>query len=466
VWCLAIAPWLFLLFAHCRTAEILLLKRSITMMRIARCSDFGSKAFLIFMWLGLQACTAAIIGTNSPCESVTVARIAALPSAEQPAWKEYWERSQKQRLADQSFFQKEIKKEHLEKTTSPPEGKSSRGMPLNKPAAWYAGGEALRIAKIIVSYQTPAGGWSKNIDMSQHPRRPGERYAMGNTSHFFMAADFDKAPVGDWNYVGTFDNDATTTQLRFLGKVISAPGHAGEKQFSTSFLRGLEYIFAAQYPNGGWPQVWPLQGGYHDAITFNDNAMVDVLELLRAVGESDEFKFVPNKVRSRARASSERGIQCLLACQIKAGERRTVWCQQYDALTLQPTSARNYEMPSQASGESAGIMNFLMQLPDRDPQVSLSVSNAAAWFEKTRVVDVAFRTDGENGRRLVPAPGEGPIWARYYEIGTDRPIFGDRDKSIHDDVNEISKERRMGYRWFGDGPKRALDRYARWNKSP
>ena len=47
-------------------------------------------------------------------------------------------------------------------------------------------------------------------------------------------------------------------------------------------------------------------------------------------------------------------------------------------------------------------------------------------------------------------------------LGTDRPLFGDRDKTIHDDVMEISKERRKGYRWFSDRPSRALQEYHRW----
>jgi PelA/Pel-15E family pectate lyase len=60
--------------------------------------------------------------------------------------------------------------------------------------------------------------------------------------------------------------------------------------------------------------------------------------------------------------------------------------------------------------------------------------------------------------------GAGPIWARHYQIHTDTPIFGDRDKTIHDSVNDLSKERRNGYSWFGAGPKRALDRYEPWAK--
>jgi len=65
---------------------------------------------------------------------------------------------------------------------------------------------------------------------------------------------------------------------------------------------------------------------------------------------------------------------------------------------------------------------------------------------------------------LVPSPGNGPLWARYYEIGTDRPVFGDRDRSVHDAVNEISRERRNGYGWYRDSPKRVLERYAQWSR--
>ena len=61
-------------------------------------------------------------------------------------------------------------------------------------------------------------------------------------------------------------------------------------------------------------------------------------------------------------------------------------------------------------------------------------------------------------------PGADSIWARYYEIGTDRPILGDRDKTIHDKVNEISLERRNGYSWYNNAPKRALEQYAIWSK--
>lgn len=122
-------------------------------------------------------------------------------------------------------------------------------------------------------------------------------------------------------------------------------------------------------------------------------------------------------------------------------------------------------MPSQAASESAGIVLYLMSLHDPSPAIIAAVHAAAAWFEQTQLKGVAFRAaeDG-SGRKLVPEPGAGPLWARYYEIGRDRPLFGDRDKSIHDDVAEISQERRNGYSWFGNRPARVLETYPSWAK--
>ena len=223
-------------------------------------------------------------------------------------------------------------------------------------------------------------------------------------------------------------------------------------------------MLSLQYPNGGFKQ-FARNKGYYTHITYNDNAMLNTLALLRNVsGTNSEFAFVPKKYRARAATSFQRGIACVLATQILVNGRRTVWCQQHDVLTLQPASARNYEMPSQAGGESAELVMFLMEQPAPGPEIVAAVNAAAAWFEKTKIYDLAFKFDRDDGRHLVPEPGNGPIWARYYEIGTDRPIFGDRDKSVHDNVNEISEERRNGYSWYNDTPKRMLEHYADWKK--
>jgi PelA/Pel-15E family pectate lyase len=422
-------------------------------------------ASLLAFTLAAAPLSGAVIGTNTPAQRLTPERIAALSSAQQPAWRKYLKRSERQMQADHAFLKKEMRKNGPDKTAAPHEVRGVKGIALDRPAAWYGQSEGRRIADIIVSFQTPAGGWSKNLDMTLSNRAPGEPFAAGNLSNSLAPRDNDLPQDPHWNYIGTFDNDATITQLRFLAKTVAATGAGPGAPYRVAFLRGLDYIFAAQFPNGGWPQVWPLEGGYHDAITFNDGAMLHILTLLRDVADgTNEFAFVRAKTRAKAGASFQRGLDCLLACQIVVDGRRTVWCQQHDALTLQPASARNYEMPSQTSGESAQIVLFLMQLPQPGSNVVAAVRAAAAWFDATKLNNVAFRGTGAAGRMLVPAPDNGPIWSRYYEIGTDRPIFGDRDKSIHDNVNEISRERRQGYSWFNDNPKRVLEHFRLWSR--
>jgi len=430
---------------------------------------FPVKRVVSFLWFAFffsaaAGLPAAIIGTNPSALPLTAQRIAALPAAQRAEWRAYLKRSTRRLAADKKFLRTEERKAGIKHPTIPASANSVRGLALDESADWYAQAAARHIADIVVSFQTPAGGWSKNLNLTRSARVPGESFAPDNLSRRPSSVDYDEPLDTNWDYVGTFDNDATTTELRFLAKVI-AFSSTNDASYRAAFQRGLDYIFAAQYPNGGWPQVWPLQGGYHDGITYNDNAMLNVLELLRdvAVG-TNEFAFVPASVRARARAILKRGLDCVLATQVIVNGQRTAWCQQYDPLTRQPASARNYEMPSLASSESASLVSFLMQLPDPDSNVVAAVHAAAVWFGKIKIENKAYQLVHGQGRQLVDAQGHGPLWARYYEIGANRPIFGDRDRSIHDDVNEISLERRNGYAWFRDAPKNLLEQYAFWSR--
>ncbi len=415
------------------------------------------------MWLAAPPLPAAIVGTNTPAQEIAPATIATLPPAQQGAWKEYLDRSNRQMRADQDFLARELKQSGLKEAVLPPSGGSARSLPLNRDAAWYGASNAQFLADNVVSFQTPAGGWSKNLDFSRGPRAPGGHFAPNNLSRFSNPTDFDLPRDTNWDYVGTFDNDATTTQMRFLAKT-AMPGSPDQaKKWRASFLRGVDYILAAQFPNGGWPQVWPLQGGYHDTVTFNDGAVLHTMELLRDIGGGqNEFAFVPVQTRHLAKDSLDRGVQCTLAAQIRVQGRLTVWCQQHNALTLTPASGRNYEMPAAVSSESAQVMSFLMSLPNPDAAMIASVDGAAAWLKKTAIYGMAVRVSPSEGRVLEAAPGAGPIWPRFAEIGTDRPLFGDRDKTIHDAMSEISVERRRGYSWYNGAPQAVLQRYATW----
>ncbi len=401
---------------------------------------------------------AAVTGASTAPDAVTPERILALPRTEQSAWRDYLARSIEQGKKDHAVLDGELKATGLRVMLVPPSGSSAKSLPLDKPADWYTTAEALRIADIVLSFQTPAGGWSKNLDLTAHARRPGESFAGNNLTPVASGpGDLDAAPDPQWHYVGTIDNDATTSEIRFLARI--AERGEGVEKYRDAIGRGVDYLLAAQYPNGGWPQIWPLEGGYHDAVTFNDGAITETLEVLQDVADGkDGLAFVNRKMRQRAAESVARGIDVILRSQISGA----AWAQQCDALNLKPVAARNYEPIAVSGGESAAITLFLMKLPHPEPRIVKAVYTAVDWFRKTAVYGFAFEK-GADGRKLRPAPGAGPIWARYYELGTNRPIFGDRDKSIHDDVNEISLERRNGYSWYNGAPKTALDRFAEWS---
>jgi PelA/Pel-15E family pectate lyase len=316
---------------------------------------------------------------------------------------------------------------------------------LNKPDDWFAGAEARRVAANILSYQADLGGWPKNIDTTRAP---------------FTGDRKELKP--------TFDNDATTDELRFLARIYNA---TRDETYRKAFEKGLDYILGAQYPTGGWPQFFPPGGKYHRHITFNDNAMVRLMEFLREVYGSDRYAFVDDARRQSARRAFDRGVQCILKCQIKVGDKLTAWCAQHDEKDYRPRPGRTYELISLSGAESVGIVRLLMSLDDPSPDVVRAVAGAVAWFESAKltgirqVVEKDDKSPKGTNKVVVKDPDAPPMWARFYEIGTNRPIFSDRDGVAKHDLAEIGYERRNGYAWLGYWPQKLLEvEYPAWKK--
>ena len=324
---------------------------------------------------------------------------------------------------------------------------------LNQPDAWYASADARDIADTVLLYQFPIGGWPKNREMTLSPA---------------AEAAARSKPVPDDEQMPTIDNDSTHQQLRFLARVISA--YNGTEAHRAAVIRGVEYLLAAQYPNGGWPQFYPLREGYYTHITFNDDAMADVLEVLHDVARGRQpFAFVEPALRARADAAVAKGVDCILRCQVVVNGVKTVWCAQHDEHTLAPAPARRFEPVSLSGGESVGVVQFLMDLENPSPEVIASVEAAVAWFRAVQINGLRYeRIAAPNlpkGRdtRVVPDPAAKPLWARFYQIGTNRPIFSGRDQVIHYSLAEVEPERRAGYRYYVDSPGKLLAKdYPAW----
>ncbi len=315
---------------------------------------------------------------------------------------------------------------------------------LRQPAAWYAGDEARRIATTVMAHQRESGGWAKNVDMAA-PALP---------------ADLARWESERGRVDSTIDNGATTTPLRFLARVQRAQP---DPRIARALNAGLRFLLDAQYANGGWPQYWPQPRGYAAHVTFNDNAMVNVLRLLReAAAGSGDFAFVDPVTRSRAAAAVARGVDCILRCQVVVDGKATVWCAQHDEQSLAPAGARSYEHPSLSGAESVGVVQFLMGIVEPDRRIIDSIEAAVAWFERVQIngIRVVERADSTapsgHDRVVVDDAAAPPIWARFYELGTNRPIFSGRDGVIRYRLAEIELERRTGYAWYTTAPAKLL----------
>lgn len=324
---------------------------------------------------------------------------------------------------------------------------------LRQKPEWYGSDDAVRIADNLLIYQRAIGGWPKNIDMAK-PLSPAER-----------AGVTDQKEQND----SLIDNGATYTQMIYLARVYQ---RTQQERFKQAFLLGLDYLLKMQYENGGWPQYYPRLTGYYKHITFNDDAMIGVLTLLREITRKEAaYNFVDESRRRKAERAVQKGIACILKCQVKVNGKLTAWCAQHDEVTFAPAPARTYEKISLSGSESVGIVRFLMGIEKPSSAIATAIEAAVAWFSQVQLTGIKLIEQRDpalpNGHdRIVVQDATAPvIWARFYEIGTNRPIFCGRDGIIKFSLAEIEYERRNGYRWYVNSPAELLSRdYPAWQQ--
>lgn len=311
--------------------------------------------------------------------------------------------------------------------------------------------EAKRIADNLVLYQLESGAWQKNVYFPAEITAEQKKKISANKKHV------------EW---GTIDNGSTTTEIFYLSKMYNV---VRDEKYKKAALKGIEYLLEAQYENGGWPQFYPNAKGYARHITYNDNAMVNVMRVLQDIFEYDPlYWYVSTSLREKAKTAFDKGVQCILATQVVQDGKPTVWCAQHDFETLAPAKARAYELPSLSGQESDNIVLLLMDIPNPSPEIIAAVENAIAWFEKSKIEGIRleyYRNDeGKRDYRVVACEKCPVLWARFYELDTNRPFFCDRDGIKKYDVSQIGHERRTGYSWYNNDGRSVLSRYKMWKR--
>jgi len=329
-----------------------------------------------------------------------------------------------------------------------------RGRCSDQNAAWWSSAEAIRIAENVLLYQKDIGGWPKNINM---------QLVLTQSQKDALIA----AKPG--NKDCTIDNSACYYELMYLSKFNAAISDSTVKaKVKTSFIKGIEYLLKMQYANGGWPQFYPLKGGYSNHITYNDDAMVRAMTILKHIYLKDsEYSIKANdEMINSARSAYNKGVECILKTQYIQDYRLSVWCAQHHYSTLVPVMARSYELASLSGAESAGIINLLMGLENPSKEIRRAIHSAVAWYDESRIkgqrLESFTNSDGLADKRIVFDSKAADMWGRFYTLNTNTPFFCDRDGIVKYSIAEIGHERRNGYSWYGNWGNSIISAYNTW----
>ena len=271
-------------------------------------------------------------------------------------------------------------------------------------AEWYGSDEAQEIAETVIAVQKTNGGWMKNDQL-----------------HKLSSSEYQRL-LNEKSGRSCLDNVATTQEMRYLARVWKATGNDTYRQ---AFLRGLQMIRTARKGCGGWSQYWPLSNdnGYQDYITFNDDLMVNVLNLLRDIysNQGDFADITDADTRTWCKNAFDRGLQCILDCQINIDGTYAAWCAQHDTVApYLPAEGRPQEPPSVSGYESANLLSFLMSVDDPSDELKARITAAVNWLDDHKIPNHAVEdftnAAGQKDRRIVEKNGT-DLWGRFIQIG-------------------------------------------------
>jgi len=350
-------------------------------------------------------------------------------------------------------------------------------------------------------YQNDDGGWGKT-----------------NTAYDLLNDTFTTL-VG--HAYSTFDNGSTHGHIKFLSKVIRLSkenpslfvGHEAElATVEKGFWKAVKYLIDAQNPTGGFPQYYPYGVGYFKNITFNDNAMPNVMAVVYALTNDsgltdstlcDDFAWARAEIVAQTnpdlvtlgitnaslKALWDSGLKFILDAQVKIGAVTTGWSQQYDAITGKPTGGRAFELPSISPSESEAVLKVLINIQNPTTEIRNSVQSYVNWIQTVgftgyNIYVVKDRTrELASDKLLIPDGSTTKLFGRFYGLDTTGAYYGLKasDKITTSDFYEIfsgrdgiasftlnngMSERRVGYSFTLKGcDTNATTLLTKWKKA-
>ncbi len=192
--------------------------------------------------------------------------------------------------------------------------------------AAYSPAQVDEIVGNILLFQRENGGWPKDYD-----------YLAVLTPEQIGAVRATRGRADT-----SFDNHNIHSQVDYLARAYAT---SGVESWRDACQRGFDFMLTAQLDNGGFPQRYPNPTGYAAHITFNDGVMIGILNVLKDAADGlPHWEWLDADRRRRAQQAVDRGVECILKCQIHSGDEPTGWCQQHDEKTYEAASAANFRV--------------------------------------------------------------------------------------------------------------------------
>jgi hypothetical protein len=217
---------------------------------------------------------------------------------------------------------------------------------------------------------------------------------------------------------GSLEDGVTDAPMGFLLHLFDA---SGDSVYFEAAVRGAEFMVAAQYETGGWPQIYPPgKGGYSKYYTLNDGVVNDticrLLEMYRRIGEE------------RYLESAVKGGKWLVSAQLPAPTYG--WSEQY-RLDMSPAPAREFEAASMSPRAVGWAMETLMALylETGDESWLKPIPPVLDWLEGAQI-------------------SQG-IWICQYDVETGEAIYMTRDGQRAKDPSLMNEQDMLRW-WTGE----------------
>jgi pectinesterase len=365
-----------------------------------------------------------------------------LPIAEQKAWENYFHESKNIKRIDTEVLAQELKEAGLNKPLPAPKLSQELKKQLDQE---HTQGSTIDPQKVdnILSWQTPSGGWSKNTDVYTQARKPGQNFGV------------------ETNYVPTFDNGATFTQIRLLSRAYkNQPREVVAKHLQAA----INFLITAQFPIGGGPQTYPLVGNYHDWTTYNDDVISNFIRTYLDINDYPNAYAANEIILGKINTSLRKALDNIIADQIHLTTNTGGWGQQHDPITHSLRPARAFEMSALATTESASLLYQLMRIAKPSDSLKNTIKRGHQWLQETKIEQTRWQRNSQGNSELVHDKNAPYLWPRMIDTNTGKAVFGDRDGSVHNSIEGISLERQNNYGWYQTSPEKILLEFPKWEK--